>query len=57
MNRVGDATGYPRAISSKVSTFVLSGVLGDNKLAQPELALFLALEAGINGQLILSRNI
>ena len=41
---------------AQLSTFLLLGVFGDSNLAPLELPLLLAFEAGMSGQLVLSRN-
>ena len=56
MGLVGFSTEFPRATSAQVMVFALLGVLVDNELAPPGVARFLALEARISGQLVLSRN-
>ena len=56
MGLVGFSTEFSLATSAQVMVFALLGVLVDNELAPPGVARFLASEAGISGQLVLSLN-
>ena len=56
MCRVCLSTGFPRVTSAQVMVFDLLGVRTNNELAPFGVAWLLALEAGIIGQLVLSRN-
>ena len=56
MGLVGFTTEFLRVTSTQMMVFALLGVLLDNELAPPGVARFLSLEAGISGQLVLSRN-
>ena len=56
MYRVGLPMEFRRATSAQVIVFDLLGVRSVNKLAPLGVAQFLALEAWISGQLVLSRN-
>ena len=56
MGRVGLSIGFPRATSAQVIVIDLLGVRSDNKLVLLSVARFLALEASISGQLVLSHN-
>lgn len=54
MCRTGLSTGFPRVTSTQVIVFALFEVRSDNELAPLGVARFLAFEAQISGQLVLS---